>query len=71
MVAGSLSLVLVAGACGDGGGGGDDEPQPGQIGRIDGPATVDEDDAGADLEGAPAPSSPVEVAITDGSSRAG
>jgi len=55
------SLSLVAVACG---GGADDDQQPGQIGRIDGPATVDEDKAGVDQEGAP-PS--VAGAIIDGS----
>jgi len=59
-------IVLMAGACG----GGSDEQQPGQVVRIDGPATVNEDDAGADQEGAPAPVA-LGGAITYGSRRAG
>lgn len=63
----AVSCAFVVTGCGGGG----DEPQPGQIGRIDGPATVDEDDAGADQDGAPAPELAPEPnvggAITDGS----
>lgn len=61
---GGVSLLVVVAACG---GGGDDEPQPGQIGRIDGPATVDEDNAVVEEEGAPRSDSAVGSAITNGS----
>lgn len=48
-VAGAVAGVACSGSDGD--------DEPGQITRIDGPATVDEDDAGADQDGAPPPAS--------------
>ena len=59
-----LSLVVIAAACSSDSG--DDDGGTNRIGRIDGPATVN-DDAGADQDGAPVMPPGVPDAIPVGS----